>query len=139
MKTVTLAVRWGNVVWAGTMAPLVSIVLIFLAVVAFAMGQPGHADAATVARFADGIVPWALPGLVIVLTEFFCLRHARRARAGSLAQGALTGAVAGLVTCLLSVATGGMLNLALIIVCSMAVASGTLGSMVGVRLQLAQA
>ena len=136
MRSTTTQVRWAQEICSGLMAPMMSVLLVFISITLFAVRLPGQADYERVARFATQVVPWAIPALVVACTEVMALRLARKGSGQAAAQGALLGAIAGVTTTLLLLASGGRLDVAAGVLCLLAVAAGWAGGVLGSYMRL---
>lgn len=115
MKAASVRTIWSRVLWAGVMAPLAGIVIVFLIVTTFALAMAvrtqGEPDPAHVMQFGRQVVPWLLPALVAALTAVLTQRLARQVRGFSAECGMLIGYIAGAVLIVLGLCTGGRLDM----------------------------
>lgn len=115
MKAESVRTPWSRVLWAGVMAPLAGIVAVFLVVTTFAIGMAvwtqAEPDQELVMQFGRQVVPWLLPALVVALTAVLTQRQARQVRAFTTECGMLIGYIAGAVLLVLSLCTGGRLDM----------------------------
>jgi predicted exporter len=119
------------------MAPVASVIIMFLIVTGFAIGaaltSQGNADQELVAQFGRQITPWLLPALVIVLTALLTRRVARQTGAITAESGMLIGYIAGATLLALGLCTGGRLDIACTVVFALTAGAGWASALTGQR------
>jgi len=136
-STASAPVRWGRVAAAGVLAPILSLVVLFLVITGYAallaIQARGRPDAAQIARFADQLAPWAGPLLTMLLVLGGATLVARTVRARAPLHGALVGLVAALGVLLLDLAFARGLQPAALLPVVPTIGAGWLGGVAGGR------
>ena len=135
MKAESVRTPWSRVLWAGVMAPLASIVVVFLIVTTFAIGlavrAQGEPDQELVMQFGRQVIPWLLPALVVAMTVVLTQRLARQVGAMAAECGMLIGYIAGVVLLVLGLCTGGRLDIASAAIFVLVVGAGWVSALTG--------
>jgi len=134
-STASAPVRWGRVAAAGVLAPILSMIVVFLVITAYAarlaIQARGQPDAAQITQFANQFAPWAGPLLTILLVLGGATAVARTVRARAHLHGVLVGLVAALCVLLLDLAFAHGLQPAALLASVLTIGAGWLGGMAG--------
>jgi len=134
---ITREVRWGRAVFAGLLAPLCSMGVVFTIIFCYAMmlgfKRRGPPDGAMIARFASQVGSWGGPALTMLLAFGGALWVARGVGARPQAHGLVVGAVAGTGAALVGLSFNGSLSPEHVVSFLLALFAGWLGGVLGGR------
>jgi putative membrane protein (TIGR04086 family) len=137
MTTVSASLRWGRILLAGALAPLLSFVLVTLIVTVYAASLAfqarGQPDSTLINQFAAQVAPWATPALTALLTLLGGLWVGRAVPSRAPLHGLLVGVVAALLSLLLSLFGARGVQVTTLLACVVIVAAGWVGGLIASR------
>jgi hypothetical protein len=137
MATVPAPIRWGRIVLAGVLAPLLSFVLVFLIVTIYAtylaIQSRGQPDVTAINAFAARVAPWITPVLTALLTLLGAMWVARAVPSRAQLHGVLVGVVAALISLLFSLFGARGVQVTTLVACVVIVVAGWFGGLIAAR------
>jgi hypothetical protein len=134
MSTQLAAIRWVRVIVTAIVVSIISFILLFAFVTAYAMllafQARGAPNPAQITQFANQVSPWAGPIILILVTLLATVLLGRREGAAGPMNGLAVGVLAGLLNLLI----GFSLSLGDLAAFVLTAAAGWLGGMVGGRM-----
>jgi putative membrane protein (TIGR04086 family) len=134
-RAASAPLHWGRITAAGVLAPILSLVTLFLVISGYAaqiaIQARGKPDAAQIAQFADHLARWAGPFLTSLLALAGATVVARTVRARAPLHGALVGLVAALCLLLLDLAFAHGLRPTGVLAIVLTLGAGWLGGLLG--------